>query len=130
LTGRAKSSAGQGLRADRRCFLAATFGACGLASVEAAGIQTAAPGSGALKEARDRMTPRQVLDELKKGNERFRTAQLLRRDFRDQQRTSAAGQFPAAVGPFLPISKRSRAIQIVGGMYDLTTGAAELLSGG
>jgi carbonic anhydrase len=83
---------------SRRRFLAATFGAGALAPVGATWTQTVAPGSGALtKEARDRMTPRQVLDELKKGNERFRTGQLLRRDYRDQQRMSAAGQFPAAV---------------------------------
>jgi hypothetical protein len=42
------------------------LGAGGLAPVAATWAQTVAPGSGALtKEARDRMTPRQVLDELK-----------------------------------------------------------------
>ena len=34
---------------------------------------------------------------MKKGNERFRTGNMASRDYRDQQRTSAAGQFPAAV---------------------------------
>jgi len=83
---------------SRRSFLTATVAACGLAPVAATWTQTVAPGSGALtKQARDRLTPQQVLDELKKGNERFRTGQLLQRDYRDQQRTSAAGQFPAAV---------------------------------
>jgi carbonic anhydrase len=43
------------------------------------------------------MTPGQVLDALKKGNERFRTGQMLTRDYRNQQRTSAAGQYPASV---------------------------------
>ena len=43
------------------------------------------------------MTPGQVLDELKKGNERFRTGRMVLRDYRDQQRTSAAGQFPTSV---------------------------------
>jgi carbonic anhydrase len=42
-------------------------------------------------------TPDQVLDALRKGNERFRNGQMISRDYRDQQRTSAAGQFPAAV---------------------------------
>jgi carbonic anhydrase len=42
------------------------------------------------------MTPGQVLDELKKGNARFRSGQMVSRDYRDQQRTSAAGQYPAA----------------------------------
>ena len=55
-------------------------------------------GSGSLtKEQRDRMTPGQVLDTLKAGNERFRTGNMASRDYRDQQRASAAGQFPAAV---------------------------------
>jgi carbonic anhydrase len=43
------------------------------------------------------MTPSQVLDELKKGNERFQSGKMITWDYRDQQRTSAAGQFPAAV---------------------------------
>jgi carbonic anhydrase len=42
-------------------------------------------------------TPGQVLDEMKNGNERFRTGKMVPRDYRDQQRTTAAGQFPAAV---------------------------------
>jgi carbonic anhydrase len=62
------------------------------ASTQAGGTRTAS----LTKDQRDRMTPGQVLDELKKGNERFRTGQMVLRDYRDQQRTSASGQFPAA----------------------------------
>ncbi len=55
-------------------------------------------GSGALtKEARDRMTPDQVIADMKNGNERFRTRKMLPHDYVAQQRTTAAGQFPAAV---------------------------------
>jgi carbonic anhydrase len=43
------------------------------------------------------MTPQQVIDDLKKGNERFRTGATMSRDYREQQRSSAAGQYPAAV---------------------------------
>jgi carbonic anhydrase len=43
------------------------------------------------------MTSGQVMDALKMGNERFRAGTLPSRDYRDQQRSSAAGQFPAAV---------------------------------
>ena len=43
------------------------------------------------------MTPSQVLDALRQGNERFRTGKMVSRDYRDQQRSSATGQFPAAV---------------------------------
>jgi carbonic anhydrase len=43
------------------------------------------------------MTPQQVIDDLKKGNARFRSGTRISRDYREQQRSSAAGQFPAAV---------------------------------
>ena len=57
-----------------------------------------AVGNGALtKEERDLMTPAQVLEELKQGNARFLAGKTAVRDYRDQQRTSAAGQYPAAV---------------------------------
>jgi len=48
------------------------------------------------KEERDRLSPDQVLDELKKGNERFRSGQTISRDYRRQQLASAGGQYPAA----------------------------------
>jgi carbonic anhydrase len=81
----------------RRRFLATTIGACTIAPVVSASTQSGTRGSGSLtKEQRDRMTPAQVLDELKQGNERFRTGKMVSRDYRDQQRTSAAGQYPSA----------------------------------
>lgn len=43
------------------------------------------------------MTPAQILDDLKKGNERFRAGKMALRDYRDQQRTSASGQYPTTV---------------------------------
>jgi carbonic anhydrase len=82
---------------NRRSFLTTILGACAVAHVTSVSAQVT-PASGALtKERRDRMTPAQVIDELKKGNERFRTGRMLPHDYRDQQRSSAAGQFPAAV---------------------------------
>jgi len=49
------------------------------------------------KDDRDRMSPDQILDELKAGNERFRSGQMAGIDYRQQQLASAAGQYPAAV---------------------------------
>jgi carbonic anhydrase len=43
------------------------------------------------------MSPSQVIDELKKGNERFRTGKMTTRDYLAEKRASAAGQYPAAV---------------------------------
>jgi carbonic anhydrase len=49
------------------------------------------------KEQRDGMTPSQVIDELKKGNERFRLGKMAPRDYLAEKRSSATGQYPAAV---------------------------------
>jgi len=49
------------------------------------------------KEQRDSMSPAQILDELKKGNERFRSGKMATRNYRAEQHSSAAGQYPAAV---------------------------------
>ncbi|HEY7284406.1 MAG TPA: carbonic anhydrase family protein, partial [Vicinamibacterales bacterium] len=82
---------------SRRRFISTTLGSCAVAHVTSLSAQVT-PASGALtKERRDRLTPAQVIDELKKGNERFRAGKMLPHDYRDQQRSSAAGQFPAAV---------------------------------
>ena len=49
------------------------------------------------KEQRDGMTPVQVIDELKKGNERFGSGKMAPRNYLAEKRSSAAGQYPAAV---------------------------------
>jgi carbonic anhydrase len=82
----------------RRRFLT-TVGACAVSSpLGLVSIQLATSGGGSLtKEQRDSMTPSQVIDELKKGNERFRTGKMAPRDYLAEKRSSAAGQYPAAV---------------------------------
>ena len=49
------------------------------------------------REQRDSMTPDQVMEELRQGNERFRTGKMQAHDYLAQKRASAAGQYPAAV---------------------------------
>jgi carbonic anhydrase len=49
------------------------------------------------REERDRLSPDQVIAAMKQGNERFRAGTAIPRDYRAQQRSSAEGQFPAAV---------------------------------
>ena len=81
----------------RRQFLAA-LGACAMSAPVPLPAQVLAGTGGALtKEERDRMTPGQVIEELRTGNDRFRTGRMVSRDYRAQQRSSAAAQFPAAV---------------------------------
>jgi len=84
---------------DRRRFLNAALAACTIgAPLGFLSIQFAASRDGSLtKEQRDSMTPSQVIDELKKGNERFRTGKMAPRDYLAEKRSSAAGQYPAAV---------------------------------
>jgi carbonic anhydrase len=83
---------------DRRGFLGTALGACAITPLASLSLQLAGGGAAALtKEARDRMTPSQVIEELKKGNERFRTGKPVARDYLAEQKSSATGQYPAAV---------------------------------
>ena len=81
----------------RRRFLATTLGAWAIAPLTSGSAQTSVPSGSLTKEQRDRMTPGEVLDALRQGNERFRAGKMVSRDYRDQQKSSAAGQFPSAV---------------------------------
>jgi carbonic anhydrase len=86
------------LAVHRRRFLGSAFCACTISRLDSSSMQLAASMSGSLtKEQRDSMTPSQVIDELKKGNERFRTAKMAPRDYLAEKRSSAAGQYPAAI---------------------------------
>jgi carbonic anhydrase len=49
------------------------------------------------KAQRDAMSPEQILELMKKGNERFRKSRRETRDFLAQQRATAKGQYPAAI---------------------------------
>lgn len=82
----------------RRNFIGSSLGALSLLPLASLPGQLAANTSGSLtKEQRDAMAPSQVLDELKKGNDRFRAGKMVSRDYLAEQRASASGQYPAAV---------------------------------
>ena len=83
----------------RRTFLRAALSMPAVISLPRLSlVQLAASRSGSLtKERRDSMSPSQIIDELKKGNERFRTGKMTARDYLAEKRASAAGQYPAAV---------------------------------
>jgi len=49
------------------------------------------------KAQRDRMTPDEIIQLMKKGNERFRKGEKTTQNYLAQQRASAKGQYPAAV---------------------------------
>jgi carbonic anhydrase len=86
------------LAVGRRRFLGAALAACAFSPLNSWSRQLAASMSGSLtKEQRDSMTPLQIIDEFKKGNERFRAGKMAPRDYLVEKRSSAAGQYPAAI---------------------------------
>jgi len=86
------------LAVERRRFLGAALAACAISPLSSWSMQLAPNMSESLtKEQRDSMTPLQVIDELKKGNERFRAGKRAPRDYLAEKRSSAAGQYPAAI---------------------------------
>lgn len=79
----------------RRAWLkSAGAGAVLMATV---GLRTEDARAASLTQAqRDALTPDQVIELMKRGNERFRAGKMQQRDLVAQARSSAAGQFPAA----------------------------------
>lgn len=83
---------------DRRAFIKAAGVAGGVALVGSAIPGRIAWAAALTKAERDRMTPDQVIQAMKLGNERFRKGQRSRQEeYLAQQRASAKGQYPAAV---------------------------------
>lgn len=81
---------------QRRIFLKASVASAAVASVGSD------PGAvvfadALTKEQRDKLTPDQVIELMKKGNQRFLRGERTTHDYLAQQRASAKGQHPAAV---------------------------------
>jgi carbonic anhydrase len=72
----------------------ATVGVLGTSQLAIPGLSYAAA---LTKEMRDKLTPDQVIETLKQGNERFRTGKMSAHDYLAQKRATVAAQFPAAV---------------------------------
>jgi len=85
-------------KSSRRSFFVTASAASLVGPMSLLSLQLAAPMSGSLtKEQRDRMSPAEIIEELKKGNQRFRSARMTSRDYIKEQRSTASGQYPAAV---------------------------------
>jgi len=84
---------------SRRGLLKSSFGIAALGAM--GGMAVALPGvsfaAAMTKEERDKLTPDEILQQMMRGNERFRTGKMLNHDYLAQKRASAAGQYPAAV---------------------------------
>ena len=84
----------------RRVLLRSPLGMIGIAALGGLGsLGSTEPAYGAAltKEERDKLTPDQVIDQMKAGNERFRSGQPQPHDYVAQKQATAAGQYPAAV---------------------------------
>ena len=81
----------------RRRILASALSLPAAGLVVAKEPQTPNLGTALTKEQRDQLTPDQIVEYIRAGNERFRTGQMRKRDYLGQKRASAGGQYPAAV---------------------------------
>lgn len=83
---------------DRRVFLKAASLMGGVTLAGSVLGERIAWAAALTKAQRDRMTPDEIIQAMKNGNERFRQGQRVRQDdYLAQQRASAKGQYPAAV---------------------------------
>ena len=81
----------------RRSFLK-ILGSAGAAGMLGSGLESEAAYADALTKAqRDEMSPSEIIDVMKKGNERFRSGVRQNRNYLNEQKASASGQYPAAV---------------------------------
>src|SRR4051794_41966679 len=83
---------------DRRRFLGSSLGACALTPlIPPSYFQLAGDLSRSLNKAeRDAMSPSSVIEELKKGNERFRSGKTVRREVVAEQKTRDKRKDPPA----------------------------------
>jgi carbonic anhydrase len=82
---------------DRRAFLKAATATTAAAFWGFGFFSSAAFAAALTKAQRDKLTPDQIIAEMKKGNFRFRNGKETPHDYLAQQRASAQGQYPAAV---------------------------------
>lgn len=84
---------------SRRRLLKSSLGlvAMGIMGELALGVPGVSFAAAMSKEDRDKLTPDQIIDMMKQGNERFRAGKMQAHDYLAQKRASATGQFPAAV---------------------------------
>ncbi|MGH8121438.1 MAG: carbonic anhydrase [Rudaea sp.] len=84
---------------SRRNLLKAAAGFVGMGLIGglALGVSELSFAAAMTKEERDKLTPDQIIDAMKRGNERFRSGKMHPHDYLAQKRTSAAGQYPASV---------------------------------
>lgn len=88
---------GEEVRLDRRGFLQSPTVAAAVGLLAGSACAGLARADALTQEQRDKLTPDEILAEMKRGNARFRKGEGPKRDFLAEQKASAKGQYPAAV---------------------------------
>jgi carbonic anhydrase len=83
-------------RFDRRAFCKAV-GAATAVGVVKASLGSALAYADLTKEQRDKMTADEIIQQMKAGNERFRSGKQQHRDLMREAKATAKGQYPAAI---------------------------------
>jgi carbonic anhydrase len=86
-----------GIGSGRRKFLRVAGIATALGLTGGTFLRGLARADALTKAQRDKMTPEQIIEVMKEGNERFRRGERKNRNYLREQMASAKGQYPAAV---------------------------------
>ncbi|SIO72625.1 carbonic anhydrase [Burkholderia sp. GAS332] len=81
----------------RRVWLKGGMSACALTLLAGIGWGPDVAEAALTEAQRDALTPDQIIEIMKKGNERFRSGKMKPQNFLAQKRASASGQYPAAI---------------------------------
>jgi carbonic anhydrase len=81
---------------DRRAALRLIIGTPLALGGVGLGVPHAAQAAALTREQRDKLTPDEVIELLKRGNERFRSGKAQGHDYLAQKRATVQGQYPAA----------------------------------
>lgn len=86
-------------RDSRRALLKSAMGIAATCIISAPllGVSERSDAAALTKDMRDNLTPDQIIEMMKQGNERFRSGKMSPHDYLAQKRATAAGQYPAAV---------------------------------
>ena len=85
---------------SRRNFLKATGSVTALGVFAGGFLSRQAYADALTKAQRDKMSPSQIIEEMKKGNERFRKGVRKNRNYLNEQRASASGQYGLSTSLF------------------------------
>ena len=91
-----KSNDGRG-RFDRRAFCKTAGVGVAFGIVGRARVRNVPEYVDLTKEQRDKLTPAEIIEQMKAGNERFRSGKPQHRDLVREAKATAKGQYPAAI---------------------------------